>query len=351
MTQIRQGILVETAEDRRRQQIKDIMNETDVGIDGEEYKDLKFVHIPHDQTLPIKELTMKIPAKSKTSSTSGMGGPDALIEELKPFFSALSKKIDMNLFQDQATRHLGAGDVPQISQEALKQVASQGQVETFPLVHPLQSNNYTGVNVYLDEVGMLKRLPLNQRIMEIAEKAGFNPPPKFYGDVFLGRVRSSPSAILENIDFTKNDNTKAVEWLNNATMENLEHQTMMNSITGKTQELQPDADGENGVAKSEQGYKWTQTDEEVEIVIPLKNEKKIMTSREAKAAGLKVKYFPKKLRVEMGGEELLALDFYASVDPDGCTWTLDTDTGSDEASALVVTCEKVDGVSWPRITV
>ena len=36
-----------------------------------------------------------------------------------------------------------------------------------------------------------------------------------------------------------------------------------------------------------------------------------------------------------------------SSDPDGCKWTLDP---SDKGTSLEVTCEKADGMSWPRIT-
>lgn len=36
---------------------------------------------------------------------------------------------------------------------------------------------------------MLKRLPLNKRASDYALRAGFNPPPQFYGDVFMGRVK------------------------------------------------------------------------------------------------------------------------------------------------------------------
>eukprot|EP00979_Chaetoceros_neogracilis_P011953 scaffold3054_cov224-Chaetoceros_neogracile.AAC.2 len=275
------GILVETAEDRRREQIKNIMNETDVGIDGEEYEDLKFVHIPHNESLPIKELSMKVP-KNRSTST---------------------------------------------------RVAEQGQVETFTLVHPTESNKYISVNIYLDEVGMLKRLPLNKRAADIASKAGFNPAPSFHGDIFLGRI--------------KEDTTVNVEWLRNATMANLEHQAARNEITG-TNELQASADGEDGVAKVEKGYSWTQTDEEIEIVISLSSKDgSVITTKDVKAGGLKVKYFSKKMNVQFGGEELLSLQYFASVDPDGCTWTLDSTTSG---ISLVITCEKVDVVTWPRIT-
>ena len=174
-----QGVLVETAEDRRRQQIKKIMEEPD---DTTEYEDLKFVHVPQNDSLPLKELNVKVPI-------SRINSGDVLMEELKPWFKALSKKVDLNLFKDQATKHFGSADAPSISEEALASVAEQGQVEAFCLVQPTESNHYTSINIYLDEVGMLKRLPLNKRAADFALQAGFNPPPKFYGDVFLGRIK------------------------------------------------------------------------------------------------------------------------------------------------------------------
>jgi hypothetical protein len=121
-----------------------------------------------------------------------MGKGDILMEELKPYFSALSKKIDLNLLRK--TQHFGSGDDGSpgaVSQDALTAVAEQGQVESFCLVQPMPSNKFTSVNIYLDEVGLLKRLPLNKRAGEIALKAGFNPAPKFYGDVYIGRLKVS----------------------------------------------------------------------------------------------------------------------------------------------------------------
>jgi len=323
----------------------DIMNEKDVDeIDGEEYEDLLFVHVPHNESLPMKELKMKV-TKNRVGKTG-----DQLIDELKPFFKALSKKVDIKLFQDQATKTLGSsndGDI-QVSQETLQKVAEQGQVETFCLVHPMPSNKFQSVNIYLDEVGMLKRLPMNKRAADFALRAGFNPPPKFYGDVFLGRLETKPT--LKNVNFKlESDTSPHAEWMKNATMENLEYQTQMNKITGQTDQLQPSADGENGIAKTEEDglYSWTQTDEEIEIVVPIgSGGEKPLTSKEIKARGLKVKFFPRKLTVSFQNQELLNLNLYDSVDPDGSTWTLDV---GGARSSLIITCEKNDEMSWPRI--
>jgi len=333
--------MVETAEDRRRKKIKEIMNENDE-VDGQEYENLSFVHVPHDESLPLKELTMQVPKDR-------LGSGDLLVEELKPFFKALSKKLDVSLFQDQAATTLGSSDTPvQVSENSLQEVADQGQVESFCLVHPMSSNKFRSVNIYLDEVGMLKRLPLNKRAAGIALRAGFNPPPKFYGDVFLGRISCKP--VLKNEDFkVGKDTSPDAEWIQNATMENLEHQTEMNKITGKHDLTQPSADGENGIAKEEVGYSWTQTDEEIEIVVPIpsNDDGKALSSKEVKAGELKVKFLLRKVSVSFQKEDLLSLKLYNAVDPDGCTWTLDV--GQKETS-LIITCEKGNVTSWPRIT-
>ncbi len=157
------------------------MNEKD-DMNDAEYEELSFVHIPQDDSLPMKELKTKVP-----KNRNGTG--DLLLNELKPYFKALSNKVDMKLMSTNTATTIGSsGDNIQVSEDALRKVAEEGQVETFCLVHPRPSNNFRSVNIYLDEIGMLKRLPLNKRAGDMAFRAGFNPSPKFYGDVFVGRV-------------------------------------------------------------------------------------------------------------------------------------------------------------------
>lgn len=157
---------------------------------------------------------------------------------------------------------------------------------------------------------------------------------------------------MKNVDFKVGvDTSPDAEWIKTATIENLEHQVQLNKITGQSDRLQPSADGENGIAKSEQGglYSWTQTEEEIEIIVPLGkgSDGKSLSPSEIKTAGIKVKYFPRKVTVSFKAKEILCLSLYDCIDPDGCTWTLDS---SNDESSLVITCEKSDGMSWPRIT-
>jgi len=179
------GIEVETAEERREKASKAVIDKNTKVDDGDSEK-VSYILIPHDASKPLKELNF-----SKPKIQRGQEGKDILVEILKPYFSQASgEELDLELLRETKSGNLlGTDGAPSISDQTLRNVAMEGNVEVFPLVRGLQSNKNNGVNIYLDEIGMLKRLPLNKRAGEYAERAGFNPPPKFYGNVFLGRVK------------------------------------------------------------------------------------------------------------------------------------------------------------------
>lgn len=136
------------------------------------------------------------------------------------------------------------------------------------------------------------------------------------------------------------DTAPDADWLQKATMENLEYQTSLNRITGRD-EVQPSLDGDDGVAKVEDGYSWTQTEEEVEIVVAV--------PKDTASKDIHVKYLPKSLQILVRKKELLKLELFDRVDTDGCTWTLDRDPKAKE-SMLVITLEKGSASGWPRLT-
>merc|ERR1712238_137668 len=195
------------------------------------------------------------------------------------------------------------------------------------------SNKGNSVRIYLDEAGMLKKLPLNKRASDLARTCGYNPPPTFYGDVYVGRVCIHP--VERNVDFSIDDMDPNSVWMKRAMSENLERQIEMNSATGVSA-VQLGNAGEDGVAKEETGYQWTQTDDEVEIVIDIGE----LPKKEIRAV-----FLSHSVKVNKG--LILALDLFAPVDPDGCTWTLDKKPNGNN---LVITLEKSEGASWPRIS-
>lgn len=360
------GVVVETPSDRRRvesiltgdaaegrpmsivEQIKDLSlaSGSDSGDEG-----VKFVYIPHDTSRDMVTLTLP----KRLVEALGPAG-DIIPTYVKSFF-ADGRSIDEALFKEQASKQnlMGAGDLSKLggtanpsvnlTSNALTMATAGGSVETFPLVRPSSTNQNEGVYIYLDEVGLLKHLPNNNRATKLASQCGYNPAPNFYGDVFVGRVTTKN--FMHNIDIKTEDimDTKR-EWMVRAPQENLWWQQAMNEATGKKGQTQPGQAGTDGVAvevdssKSSNGcsYSWLQNEEEVEITVPLS--KKLEGKKVVKSL-IKVSFLQQKIHVKYDSESILELKLYSKLDVDGCTWTLDKEN-------LVVTGEKAsEGEMWP----
>ena len=178
------GVLVETAEERKAKLVEKTNQDLDANYESlkPDERRVKYVVIPADSSKPLQELSMI----SKGSS----GNVDLLQDRLKSVFSCSSSDtINMDLLNEQAAKQFGTSNTPIVTDASLRSVASQGSVEVFRLVPPMESNKYYMINFYLDEIGLMKNLSLNARASQFALKAGFNPPPNFYGDIFIGRLQ------------------------------------------------------------------------------------------------------------------------------------------------------------------
>jgi hypothetical protein len=311
-----QGVEVETPQERKAGAIAGAHAAAD-------HLPVTYVYIPADASRPMEELTC-------TVKTRG----DALLEELKlKFSSSNTNTVDLELLKQSHPTLLAAGGIadaaPAISNETLTHVAMQANIETFTLVHPVASNQYTAVNFYLDEAGMLKRLPMNKRAADFAMRAGFNPPPQFFGEIYVGRIQY-PARV--NLGLELAEMNPGAEWLQKAAKQNLEYQMERNAITGQKQE-QPAPAGTDGKAKVEAGYEWTQTEEEIEIRVQLPE---TVTSKQ-----IKVRFTPQS--VQISSPVSLAIYLFEQVDVDSCTWTLEGN------QTLVISMEKIESALWPRI--
>ena len=222
-----------------------------------------------------------------------------------------------------------------VTASSMNQVSRAGSVETFPLVHPADTNNWTGAYIYLDEVGMLKKLPLNTRAQALAGQCGFAPPPAFYGDVFVGRCCTKPVVSNSDISVEAGDMDGSAEWILRAVSENLAWQQSMNQVSGRN-DLQPANKGTEGNVEVATGYTWKQEDSEVELTVTLPDG--IASNKKY----VKIKFLSQSIRVVYDKEAVLDLKVYARLDVDGCAWTLDN-------GELVITIEKAEGGAWPRI--
>ena len=185
------GIFIETSEDREAKRraeeeiAKTNASATPTTTPTADIEVIKYVYIPADSSKSMEEFTLNV-------SVAKTGGCIDLLEmELKPKFASDGDEHSMDIEQvkEYAGKHFGSSNTPTISDATLRSVAAQGNVEVFKVVPALESNKFCQINFYLDEVGSLKQLALNARAMKMASKAGFNPAPQFYGDIYVGRLQ------------------------------------------------------------------------------------------------------------------------------------------------------------------
>jgi CS domain len=413
-----QGVLIETVEERRRQQVVTAMRQAELTLQQQQQQqqqhditnpippteaDLLYVRIPTDTSQPLQQLSFRLPEEEEkeevvdadkkehcSSSTISSCMPqwsDGLLEHLQMTFhmqrdaTATKATVDIELLrrqQEESTiQLLGAGlnhgntntNTPlTVSDTTLREVAEQqASIETFTLVQPTPSNQYTGIVLYLDEVGMLKRLPLNTRASDYCSRAGFHPAPVFYGDVYMGRIQHVPpltsqqqqeqqqhkngsTRLLKNLSFVLGPDTVFdAPWLRAATAQNLQYQQQLNQSTGRTDVRQAGVAGSDGNVKQEDGYTWTQTEQEIEILVPL--------PFDAISKHVLVKFHPLRVDVLYQKEPITTVQLFERVDVDACTWTLDNNAATTSASGdqqqplkrLVISMEKLEEAYWPRI--
>jgi hypothetical protein len=360
------GVIIETVEDRRRLMQK---QQPEPNSNATAVEKILFVRVPWDMSQPLEQCEMDM-AESSFSNASVSVDPlsDMLAQNVfssssKVAAAAAAAAVDLELLPSRNTTLLSSTGGITVSDESLRTVANRGCCETFRLVPPMSSNSYNAIYAYLDEVGMLKRLPLNKRASDFAYHAGFNPPPKFYGDIYLGRVHYSPDQLRKkNVNFylgpdtdissSSTTNGNSYSWLRQATVENLQfhQQQKQNKIdvaTSSNEKLT--AVGEDGIPKEEGLFSWTQTLEEIELLIPL--------PEEAEKKQISVVFHPKRIKVLLLGKskgaknvDVVDIELYAPIDVDGCTWTFEKSIVEGHTNKVVVTCEKQDGgVTWPRI--
>ncbi|EKX46774.1 hypothetical protein GUITHDRAFT_107547 [Guillardia theta CCMP2712] len=292
------GVVIETPEDRRKAAAQQKQNLEDPAP-GKRIS-FKYVKVPADPNLPCEEI-----------QGEGPEARDNFLTMLKSVFAG--GKIDATAAQRAAAQHLGASAQPLGSEglSTLDQAASEGVVETFALVRPAKSNSHCGVYIYLDEVGLLKQLPKNERACGIAKSCGFDNA-EFYGDVFIGRTQVQP-APMRNVDFPLSDIDSAAPWLRRAATENYEYGLAMREVKdaleakGVQQTVNDDDEHDCG------GYKWSQDSESVEILLEV--------PQAASSKDVKVKFSSQKVTTTVKGEEVLSLDLFDKIRPDECNWT------------------------------
>mmetsp|Transcript_36940 Transcript_36940/g.72098 ORF Transcript_36940/g.72098 Transcript_36940/m.72098 type:complete len:338 (+) Transcript_36940:70-1083(+) len=309
------GVTVETVEDREA--AKQGKPPSD-WAQGREEISFTYVKIPADESKPFELI-----------NTKGYPAEDCMLTLLKSAFAG--GFIDTTTAKKTALAQMGS-DVSAMGLNHLGDAAAGGVVETFALVRPAKSNDYTGVYIYLDEVGMLKQLPPNPRARSLAAACSFHGAD-FFGDVYVGRTRVQP-APMTNVDFALSDMDSSAPWMKRAAGENYDYGLGMAEIRDSINATNPggaaQAEDESTV-KQEEGFTWSQSEEDVEINLDVGDG--------VKSSAIKAQFKTQAMTLTVSGEKKIDLELYDKVRPDDCSWTV-------SKGKLTITLEKVVEGRW-----
>lgn len=132
-------------------------------IDEDDDNKISYILVPANTSQPLQELYIH---SNEIQKYNKNGGGDILLEHLKTVMKTSTSSgkeqqhdIDVELLKKNSATTLAStsnllNDV-KISDETLYQVASEANFEIFTLVRPIPSNQFIGVNIYLDEGTLL----------------------------------------------------------------------------------------------------------------------------------------------------------------------------------------------------
>ena len=267
---------------------------------------------------------------------------DQIPELVRPRFAAQGAGVHEEVLGEHARSTLGE-TAQSLTPQAFADATQQGSVETFALVRPAEVNSNAGVYIYLDEIGVLKELKKNPRAAAIAASCG-HVGVSFAGDVYVGRVCTQPVP-MRNGDFFIKDLDSSNDWIKTAPEENYKYGIGMKEVEaalnskGNSQQIKLGGFDEGEMprgAAPDGSYSWTQTNDDVEVVVPLQPG--------TRAKDLSVSIKRQSLFVSTGSSTLVRVDtLNGSVGVDDSTWTV-------EGGRLVVTMEKSRPSIWRMLS-
>jgi len=261
----------------------------------------------------------------------------------------------------------GQGAVSQLQQmddnaliDFVRTSQASATCEITALTVPTALNKYQAVSMYGDDNGRTRNLPFNKRATSLMKACGHGLPAQadnedgkqsgIYGDAFVGRcIDNETEDIWKRVDLDVSEvegDLNGVEWCRIARRKGGGGGYGGTGTAASLSGLMGNALGGGDLTKgsslaskelSENGYKWSQTDDEVEI--------KIGVASGTKAKYVKVKFGRKSLKVTVAGQTLCDGETWGDVVLDDCTYTIQDDSESG-GRELCVTLGKKQSEHW-----
>lgn len=333
----------------------------------------KYVFIPAAESEPITV---------QTASKAGGLSDDALAKNAKQYFFEQSggsakaealakaspeekKQIAQNV-REQYASSPAAKQLNEMNDDAIINLIQSTQnsatCEITCLTVPTPLNGHMAVSMYGDDNARNKDYALNTRATNLMKACGHGlpadasnedgKPSGIYGDVFVGRCHDNElEDIWEREDMLPEDvegDLSKVEWCRTARKKNgggghggaaanLSN-TLQNMSKGSGGNSNAIAAGGNPGDQEENGYKWSQTDDEVEL--------RFSVAPGTKAKYVKVKFGFKTLKVSVAGQTLCDGDTWGKVSVDESTFTIQDDPDSNGRELCITLAKKDEGETW-----
>jgi len=285
---------------------------------GEGGKRVVYVAIPADATKAIEEQVAVLDEADEG---------DALKAYAASFF-ADSTTLDRDVVEREARGQAmtSTQTLAQPSTETLQRLANaEGRAEAYPLARGTAEHRFEAVNLYVDEVGVLRKRPRNARAERFAEEVAGLAGLAIHGDAYVGRTVVNAKGALESVDFTKRELAPSEPWALRARRDHaVKHEQQHHGMKAGVHET----------------YSWSQTADDVEVRVRIPSELGRLTTKRVKLS------FPSNgLRLAVDGLPVFTLPkLFDAVAPDDAVWSFDDD---DRGHVVVVSLEKPQSREWP----
>jgi len=309
---------------------------------------VQYVLIPADVTQPMQELEVEQPEGLEV---------ECLTNWMQDYYRKQCKVATdegKEAFRKTLTEKMPA---EMITEEMLSGAYGMQLVESVALMSGGPHTGGIHVNLYCDDKGQMKGLPLNPRAMGVCDIV--NKPSQVYGDCFVGRVFETADD-FHRLGFTLKECDSSSVWVGKAAALNLNKAQDAGGSSAALKDFQAMAGGKgaqvfdtSSVTKAEAeapmveadpgetpgAYTWTQSLEEVVVSVGC--------PKGTKSNQIKCKIRPNNLSLNIIGIEdgVIFADvvLFAPVDPEESNWSIE-DRG--EKRILSITMAKGKKMRW-----
>lgn len=262
-------------------------------------------------------------------------GNDSFNEKLKKYFAAGNQAVDRDLLKKQVEAH-AKQSIDKAGNDVMDKLMALTTVDIFPVLMPTKDTQFNGISVYVDDKGIAKKLPLNERLTSLIQYAGYKDQI-FHGDAFVARIFDDDDA-WHRMDFKMSELNGDATWVkqsiemrvkasqNRGQVQDL--QKMMGDVTNKKHIEAKPATGDS------ENYSWRDVDgEEIEVSFKCSD----VTKKD-----VKVVFTNKRLKVTIKGEDVFDNELFSAIEPSDCTWSV-------MDKALQVTLMKKSEKQWKTL--